>query len=196
MSVELQQIDQIPGREPFPKRSVKSRLLDEAKKFLGIFIYLAIVFGLFVLHEWVVLSSNHLTYRFYGFALINALILAKIMLVAEGLHFAEKFEAKPLVVPIVYKALAFTVLLMGAYVVEETAVAMFHGDSAAQAIPKIGGGTIGGIAAVATIMCVALIPFFAFRELSRVFGEAELRALLFTRGAQAGRSQAASCRAG
>ncbi len=182
MSVELQQIDQIPRREPSPKRSVKSRVLDEAKNFVGIFIYLTVVFGLFVLHEWVVLSNNHLTYRFYGFALINALILAKIMLVAEGLHFAEKFEAKPLIFPILYKALAFTVLLMGAYVVEATAVAMFHGASAAQAIPRIGGGTIGGIAAVAIIMCVALIPFFAFRELSRVYGEAELHALLFTRG--------------
>jgi hypothetical protein len=196
MSVELQQIDQIPGHKPSRKRSVKSRVLDEAKKFLGIFIYLAVVFGLFVLHEWVVLSSEHLTYRFYGFALINALILAKIMLIAEGLHFAEKFESRPLVFPIVYKALAFTILLMGAYVVEETGIAMLHGESAAQAIPKIGGGTIGGIAAVTMIVCVALIPFFAYRELSRVFGEAQLHALLFTRGAQADRSPAASCSAG
>jgi hypothetical protein len=192
MSVE--EIDQIPGRDPSRKRSVKARVFDEAKKFVGIFIYLAVVFGLFVLHEWVVLSSEHLPYRFYGFALINALILAKIMLVAEGLHYAEKFQSKPLVFPIIYKALAFTVLLMGAYVVEETAVAMFHGDSAAQAIPRIGGGTIGGIAAVATIICFALIPFFAFRELSRVFGEAELHALLFTCGVQAGRSQATAPR--
>jgi hypothetical protein len=189
MSVELRQIDQIPGPDSSRKRGIKARVLDETKKFLGIFLYLAVVFGLFVLHEWVVLSSQHLPYRFYGFALINALILAKIMLVAEGLHFAEKYEAKPLVFPIVYKALAFTVLLMGAYVVEETAVAMFHGENVAMAIPRIGGGSLGGIAAVATIMCVALVPFFAFRELSRIFGEAELRALLFTRGAQGTRSQ-------
>jgi hypothetical protein len=34
-------------------------------------------------------------------------------------------------------------------------------------------------------MCIALIPFFAFRELSRVYGEAELNALIFTRGTKA-----------
>jgi hypothetical protein len=184
MSIELRQIDQANRSQ---RRSVKLFLLDEGRKFLSIFLYLSIVFGVLVLHEWVVLSSEHLTYRFYGFALINALILAKIMLVAEGLHFAERFQGRPLVFPILYKALAFTVLLMGAYVIEETAVGMFHGSSAAQAIPKIGGGTIGGIAAVTTIMCVALIPFFAFRELSRVFGDAELRDLLFTRGVKPAR---------
>jgi len=54
------------------RRSLKTIALDEAKEFVGIFAYLLVVFGLFVLHEWVVLSSNHIGYRFYGFALINA----------------------------------------------------------------------------------------------------------------------------
>jgi hypothetical protein len=53
------------------------------------------------------------------------------MLVAQGLHFAERFHGRPLVFPIAYKALAFTVLLMGAYVIEETAMGMWHGSSAA-----------------------------------------------------------------
>ena len=187
MSIELQQINQVPGSNRSQKRSAKLVLLDEGKKFVGIFLYLSIVFGVFVLHEWLVLSSEHLSYQFYGFALINALILAKIMLVAEGLHFAERFHGKPLAFPIAYKALAFTALLMVAYVIEETAVGVWHGNSAAQAIPRIGGGTISGIAAVTTIMCIALIPFFAFRELGRGYGEAELNALIFTRGTKAAR---------
>ncbi|MGC1179960.1 MAG: hypothetical protein WA884_13310 [Methyloceanibacter sp.] len=170
------------------KRPVKQILLDEAKKFIGIFVYLVIVFGLFVLHEWVVLSNQHISYRFYGFALINALVLAKIILVAEGLHFADRFREKPLAYPIVYKSLAFTILLICAYIAEEIIVAMLHGKTAVQGMPDIGGGTIGGFTSVAIIMCVALIPFFAFREISRVFGEAELHALVFTRGTKAARS--------
>ena len=127
------------------KRPVKQILLDEAKKFIGIFVYLVIVFGLFVLHEWVVLSNQHISYRFYGFALINALVLAKIILVAEGLHFADKFREKPLAYPIVYKSLAFTILLICAYIAEEIIVAMLHGKTAVQGMPDIGGGTIRGI---------------------------------------------------
>ena len=50
--------------------------LEEGKQFLGIFLYLAVVFGMFVLHEWLVLSKENIGYRFYGIAFINALILA------------------------------------------------------------------------------------------------------------------------
>ena len=184
MSIEVQQSDR-PDLDRSQKRNVKLVLLDEGRKFLRIFVYLSVVFGLLVLHEWVVLTSEHLSYRFYGFALINALVLAKIMLLAEGLHFAERLQERPLVFSIAYKALAFTVLLMGTYVIEEMAVGMWHGSSAAQAIPKIGGGSIGEIAAVTTIMFFALIPYFAFRELRRAYGDAEFNALMFTRGMKA-----------
>lgn len=167
------------------KRSLRQIVVVEAKKFVGIFIYLFIVFGLFVLHEWVVLSQNQIDYRFYGFALINALILAKIILVAESLNFAERFKAQPLIYPIAYKSLAFTSLLICAYIAEEIIVGMVHGKTAAEGMPDIGGGTMGGFISVGIIMCVALIPFFAFREISRAVGEAELRALMLTRGAKA-----------
>jgi len=90
------------------KRSLKQIAVEEAKNFVGIFLYLFVVFGLFVLHEWLVLSQNQIDYRFYGFALINALILAKIILVAESLNFAERFRGQPLIYPIAYKSLAFT----------------------------------------------------------------------------------------
>ncbi len=170
------------------KRNVKALVLDEAKEFIGISVYLFVVFGLFVLHEWIVLSNHQIGYRFYGFALLNALILAKIMLIAEGLNFADRFKGWPLVYPIIYKALAFTILLICAYIAEEVIVGMLRGKTALQGVPDIGGGSIGGFMSVGIIMCVALTPFFAFREIGRVFGEAELRALLFTRGAKAARS--------
>jgi hypothetical protein len=181
LSHELTQTDGVKGSAP---RSVKAIVIDEAKEFVGIFIYLLVVFGLFVLHEWIVLSSHQLSYRFYGFALINALVLAKIILIAEGVHFADRFRESPLIYPIAYKSLAFTTLLMSAYIAEEVIVGMLHGKTAAQGIPDIGGGTVGGFISVAIIICVALIPFFAFREISRVLGEAELHTLMFTRGAK------------
>lgn len=164
------------------KAKLKRVLAEEAKQFLGIFIYLAIVFGMFVLHEWLVLSKEHIGYRFYGVAFINALIMGKIFLVAETLHFGEQFRGKPLVIPIVYKSVAFSILLVVAYIVEESVVGLFHGESLMDAIPKMGDGTIKGWFFVAVIMTFALMPFFAYRELSRAIGESELRGLLFGRG--------------
>ena len=155
----------------------RSRVLDivvrEVKKFGTLFLYLALVFGLFTLHQWVVLASNHISYVFYGASVINALILAKIMLVAEALHFGERFRDKPLAYPILYKSVAFGLMLVIAYIAEEVIVGLLKGESLAQSAPELGGGTPAGIAAIALIMCVALIPFFAFKELRRVYGGAE-----------------------
>ena len=152
---------------------LKRGALEEGKQFLGIFLYLAVVFGMFVLHEWLVLSKENIGYRFYGIAFINALILAKIFLLAEHFHFAEQFKHKPLFIPILYKSAAFSLLLMIAYIIEE---------SVRDAFPKVGNGSIEGWLFIAVIMTVALIPFFTYWELSRALGESELHALLFGRG--------------
>lgn len=89
---EPPQTERAKGEASPNERNVKALVRDEAKEFIGIFVYLLVVFVLFVPHEWIVLSDHHIGYRFYGFALINALILAKIILVAEGLHFADRFK--------------------------------------------------------------------------------------------------------
>ena len=160
---------------------LKRGALEEGKQFLGIFIYLAVVFGMFVLHEWLVLSKEHINYRFYGIAFINALILAKIFLLAEHFHFAEQFKNKPRFIPIVYKSAAFTALLMVAYIIEESAMGLFHHESLRDAFPKVGNGSIEGWFFVTLIMTVALIPFFAYRELDRALGGSRLRGMLFGR---------------
>jgi len=75
---------------------------------------------------------------------------------------------------------AFTALLFAAYVVEEILVGLWHGKSLAESFPVIGGGTIGEWLAAALIMCIALIPFFAFREMTRAIGRPQFYALCFT----------------
>ncbi len=164
-----------PGRD---KPSLSARLLKELKSFLIMFSYLWLVFSVFLVHEWSVLASHQIGFRFYGLAVVNALVLSKIMLIAEGMHFARRFEDRPLIYPIAYKAFAFTVLLMVAYIIEEIAVGMFHGKTAAESFPEIGGGGIVGVLTVGAIMCIALVPFFSFREIARVVGELEFRTLM------------------
>ena len=91
--------------------TVARRLYHQLVQFLLIAIYLFVVFGILALHEEVVAAKNHITYHFYGFALINAIILGKVMLVAEDLNFGNRFfRTKPLVYPIVFKAIVFTLL--------------------------------------------------------------------------------------
>jgi hypothetical protein len=177
------------------KRDLKQRVFDEVIKFLTIAVYLWVMFGMFALHESVVSEKDHINYHFYGFALANALILGKVMLVAEDLHFADWFKDRPLIYPILCKAVAFSILFLAFDVVEEVLVGVFKGKTIGESIPSIGGGSLSGVVFVGIILSIALIPFFAFREISRMIGERELRALLFTTGRELGPRQSRPQRA-
>jgi hypothetical protein len=61
---------------------------------------------------------------------------------------------------------------------EEIVIGLWKGKTVAESIPKIGGGSPFGIVIAGLIFTVALIPFFAFRELSRVLGKGVLETLL------------------
>jgi fumarate reductase subunit C len=170
------------GTLPERKLGLKQRVFDEVIKFLAIAFYLWVMFGVFALHESVVSAKNHIDYHFYGFAVINALILGKVMLVAEDLHFADWFKDRPLIYPILCKAVAFSILFLVFDVLEEVLVGVFKGKTIGESIPTIGGGTPSGVFFVAVILAVALIPFFAFRAVGRAIGERELHSLMFQAG--------------
>src|SRR5271165_173488 len=88
-------------------------------------------------------------------AIINALALAKIILVAQELHFAEQLRDAPLIYPTLLKSFAFTMLLALFKVVEHTSVGMFHGKSFYAAIASSGDGSWKG-----TICLIALPTLF------------------------------------
>ena len=167
------------SKPPAGKRGLKQRIVDEVVKFLIAALYLWVVFGVFALHESVVSGKNHIDFHFYGLAVVNALILGKVMLVAGDLHFADWFKDRPLFYPILCKAVAFAILFLVFYVVEEVIVGMVKGETIRESIPTIGGGSPRDVLFVGIILSIALIPFFAFREIGRVIGERELHALLF-----------------
>jgi hypothetical protein len=163
------------------------RIYYQVIQFLLIAVYLFVVFAVLALHEEVVAAKNGIAYHFYGFAAINAIILGKVMLVAEDLNFANRFfrnlivKNAPLTYVIVFKSVAFTILFFVFDVVEELLVGFFKGKTIVESFPKIGGGSVQGIFSMIVVITVLLIPFFAYREIARIIGERELHSLIFTR---------------
>src|ERR1700730_15166289 len=164
---------------------LKMGAIDETRKLFGIFIYLWVLLSLFSLHKALVLNDESLIYH-QGYALINALALAKVVLVAEFFHIGDKFKNRPLIYPIMFKSAVFAVILLCFHMIEETLLGVFRGKTLSQSIPNIGGGTLQGILMVGIIMFVVLMPFFAFRELDRTIGTEQLRSLLFGGETKAG----------
>jgi hypothetical protein len=67
-------------------------------------------------------------------------------------------------------------------ILEEVLVGVFRGRTISQSIPAIGGESLQGLLSHGAIVFVAMIPFFAFREIGRVIGQRELWSLLLNRG--------------
>jgi hypothetical protein len=161
------------------KRTLKARAAHELREFAAMFLYLLIPISLFVAHRAIALKERGIDYQFSGLAIINALVLAKVMVLGEGLGFASRWKNRPLAWPILYKSASFAVLFIIVHEVEEGLKGLIHGGGFMASIPPLGGGGLLGLVVIGLNMAIALVPFFAFRELSRVMGEGNLVALLF-----------------
>ena len=143
--------------------SLKEKAISEAKKV--IVGYLWVLFVLFEIHKITILrgqsSATPLGYR-VGFAFINALILGKIILIAEAFSFGERFKNRPLVYAILFKSAAFSVLLVCFDILEEGIVGAVHHKTITQSMPTLGGGGVEGMLLVALMVFIVLIPFFSF----------------------------------
>lgn len=160
------------------KRSLRERALEEFRRFLAIFLYLWVVFGLLSIHKSMVLTQHHLDTEEHAFAIINAFVFAKVLLVGEQLKLGNRFGHRPLIYPILYKCLVFTVVLIVFHIVERVAVGVWHGETIAESLPPFLGFNPKGLLAVGVMCFVLLLPFFGFREVARVIGRRELRALI------------------
>lgn len=170
-----------------PSRSLKQRAAAEAKRYIAFAIYLVIVFGTLILFSINIYSRidrsvpNYPSYHFYALGLINALVVAKFVLIAEAAKigsrtFGRRIQRRPLVYVILYRALLFTAVLVAAYGLEEVLVGAWHGKAPGTVLPEMAGGP-RGVLTFAWVMFVALLPYFAYRELARVLGAGRLRAL-------------------
>jgi hypothetical protein len=164
------------------KQTLKEKAAFQLKEFLAMFFYIWVLSALGDMHETIILSQAHLNYPAQGFAIINALILAKIMLIGEDLHLGNRFRDKALIYSILSKSLIFTVFLAGFQILEEVIVAVCRGTPISESHPVMGAGRLKGLMCRAGIVFIALIPFFAFREIGRVIGKGELWSLLLARG--------------
>ena len=156
----------------------KEVLVHEVKRFLVMFFYLWALLGLFVLNEKVTLREHGIHFAPHGFAFINALILAKVMLIAEDLNLGARLQPRPLIYPILTEALMLSVLFICFHVIEKMVVGLVAGETLAGSVPTIGGGGVIGLICVALILFISLLPYFAFRRVSRELGPGRMREML------------------
>ena len=91
-------------------RSLKAKAAEEFRRFIILFFYLWILFGVFVINQGIVLREHGIDFAMQGVAFINALVFAKVMMLFEIFDPGRWLRKRPLIYPILYETLLLTVL--------------------------------------------------------------------------------------
>ena len=160
-------------------RDLERIAYQQMKDFMVVALYLWVVFGLLLMFKSMVLAEQHIPFAYHGFAIINALALAKVMLTAKDLHLGERFNNAPLIYPTLAKSGLFSVLLTCFKILEDAAIGMYHGQTFPQSISDLGGGTWKALLTLTLLLFVILIPFVGYGELQRALGKGRLEQIFF-----------------
>jgi hypothetical protein len=158
------------------KHRFKQKAKQELVDFAWIAAYLAFFFCALATYTMLLLKKYDISDSSlnYTFALINAMIIAKVILIGEMVHLGQGAEARPLYQAALYKAIVYSLLVLAFHFLEEFIRRLIHGEPAGTVWHNVRFEQL--IARSIVIFC-AFMPLFAFRELRRVLGEETLSAL-------------------
>lgn len=163
------------------KADWKQRAKREFVRYWVNFGYLVVVFGLFAWYRRLILAEYDIRFLKYGAAIVEALILAKVILIGDMMGLGREFENKPLIYPTLYNSLVFSLFVGVFALIEHTIGGLLHGKGITGGVAEIRAEGWYELLARCLITFVVFIPFFAFKEMSIVLGEENKLGKLFFR---------------
>jgi len=159
----------------------KEKLKHELKEMLVLSGYLFFFFCALMIYKQLLLSRYQVPeYWDFGFAIINALVITKVIMIGQYAKLGKRHEGKAIIVAAVWKAFLFGLLVFVFHVIEEVVKRLIHGADVEKASRGIRFEEFGGRAVV--VFCT-FIPLFIFLEMRRVMGEESFLGLIFKRHA-------------
>ena len=161
--------------------TLKQKARHELVEYALNVVYLTIVFAAFTIYRRLILASYEIVYTDYGVALIEALILGKVIMIGGLFRLGRSLEDKPLIYSSLYKTAVFSLFCAAFTVAEHTVAGLWKGEGLAAGLHHIADKGGHEVLANTLMLFVSLFPFFAFKELGRVAGRDRLTDIFFLR---------------
>jgi len=165
--------------------SFRQKAFGELKEWAVLTLYLYVCFVAVVLLKAAVLQDVGVHFAIWGIAAVKALLLAKFMLIGRVLEVGRKFRDRPLILPIIYHALIFLILLLVLSTIEEIVVGSIQHRPLTDSLAHIVGPTVFEGLSICLVLFLILIPYSAYDCLEDVLGERETFRLFFVDGGRA-----------
>jgi hypothetical protein len=160
---------------------MKSKVAHEMAEVLWVSAYLGLFFFAFATYKMLLLHEFRSAQFVYLTALINTLVLAKIVILGGFVRLGKVFEHRPLIISSIYKAGFFAILVAVFHFVEELVKDLIHDHRFVEALHHTARETAVQLAGLTVICFCLFIPFFALWEVRRVMGDAQFTDLFLRR---------------
>jgi hypothetical protein len=160
-------------------RELKAKARHELIEYGINVVYLTLVFAAFTVYRRLLLAEHGIAYANYGFAVIEALVLGKVIMLGDVFRLGRGLETKPLIYPTLYKTLVFSILVAVFKVIEHGLKGLWLGVGFAGGLVELSEKWADELLFNSLILVVAFVPFFAIRELGRVLGKDKVSSLFF-----------------
>ena len=165
----------------------QQKVAHEVVEYWIMFGYIAFFLVALIWYRRLILFQYNIHYTEYWFPLIEAAVLAKVIMIGDflGLGRSRGLEHKPLILSTVYQTLVFSLWVGLFSLVEKTVRGLFHGNNLMGGVEEIMNKGPYELLSWCIVAFVTFIPFFAFRELERVLGKEKIRALFWRKSTPA-----------
>ena len=150
---------------------ILGKIKEELLEILPAFIFFFAMFHILVVTRALALKQYGITANASAVALIGALVVAKVILIADRIPFLNTYPKKPLIWNVVTKAGVFTAIAFIFLIIEELIRQARHFGGLSNALASFGDNIIWPVFCIRVMWLAVLLLFYcAAVELFRVIG--------------------------
>ena len=164
------------------KAHLKEKAAEEFRLLVLITAYLAAFFAAFLTYRRLISREFGVTAFHYGYALLEALIIAKVILIGKAMGLGRKTR-RTLASSVLRSSLVYGGLVAAFEVLEHVIDGLIHHKTLAESLATLLDKGIYEILGRTLVIFVAFVPFFAIWELGSLIGDKKLFDLFFRKGA-------------
>lgn len=161
---------------------VKEKTVEEFKLYWTVFIFLALMFSAFTTYRRLILGEVGVNYGHYGAGLIEAAVIAKVLLIGDAMKLGRRIEKHALIISVLVKSVLFALFVAAFNVIEHAIEGLYHKQSWSTIVSHpFEAKNTNELLARSLVLVVTFIPFFALWETARVLGPGKMTELFLRR---------------
>ncbi len=173
------------GKAELKKSGVMSKITQVIKKELlelaGPTLFFFVAFNVIAYTKKLFLEDYHISFSgFFITASIGALLVGKVVLLADEIPLINRFPRTPLIYNVIWKTAIYSLAALVVQFLEEFLPRLWHHQNLTAAVAGIWHEIHWPhFWAVHILLCYFLLIYVSFRELARTFGEAQFFHIFF-----------------